>query len=59
MDESGDLKNVEFFHEMAGFNRLASDAVKKWRFQAATYKGKPIASKTTIAFIFQTPSPAN
>jgi hypothetical protein len=35
---------------------LVSDALKKWRFQAATFNGKPITSKTTIAFVFQTPS---
>jgi hypothetical protein len=42
--------------EWSGFNNLVSDALKKWRFQAATFNGKPVTSKTVIAFIFQTPA---
>jgi hypothetical protein len=56
VDGSGDVKAVEFLHGMAGFNNLVSDALKKWRFQAATLDGKPVTSKTVIAFIFQPPS---
>lgn len=56
VDESGQVKNVDLLHGMAAFNNLASDALKKWRFQAATFKGKPITSKTVVAFIFQPPS---
>jgi TonB family protein len=50
VDDSGDVKAVEFLHGMPGFNNLASDALKKWRFQAATFNGKPVTSKTVIAF---------
>jgi outer membrane biosynthesis protein TonB len=57
VDESGEVKNVDLLHGMVGFNNLVSDALKKWRFQAATFKGKPITSKTIVAFIFQPPSP--
>jgi TonB family protein len=56
VDGSGDVKTVEFLHGMAGFNNLVSDALKKWRFQAATFNGKPVASKTVVAFICQTPA---
>ncbi len=56
VDDSGDVKAVEFFHGMAGFNNLVSDALKKWHFKAATLAGKPITSKTVVAFIFQTPA---
>ena len=56
VDDSGNVKAVEFLHGMVGFNNLVSDALKKWRFQAATFNGKPIKSKTVIAFIFQTPA---
>jgi outer membrane biosynthesis protein TonB len=41
---------------MEVFNAFASDAVKKWRFQAATLDGKAITSKTVIAFAFQPPA---
>jgi hypothetical protein len=56
VDDSGDVKAVEFLHGMAGFNNLVSDALKKWRFQSATLDGKPIKSKTIVAFIFQAPA---
>jgi TonB family protein len=56
VDGSGDVKAVEFLHGMPGFNDLVSDALKKWRFQAATFDGKPVTSKTVVAFIFQSPA---
>jgi TonB family protein len=59
VDESGEVKNVDFLHGMANFNNLVSDALKKWRFQAATFKGTPTTSKTVIAFIFQAPWSSN
>lgn len=55
VDGSGDVKGVDFLHGMEGFNNLVSDALKKWHFQAATFNGKPITSKTVIAFTFQPP----
>ena len=59
VDESGEVKNVDFLHRMANFDNLVSDALKKWRFQAATFKSKPTTSKTVIAFIFQAPLSSN
>jgi TonB family protein len=56
VDDSGAVKDVDFLHRMDGFNSLVSDTLRKWRFQAATLNGKPITSKTAIAFVFQTPS---
>jgi TonB family protein len=56
VDDSGAVKDVDFLHRMEGFNSLVSDALKEWRFQAATFNGKPFTSKTVIAFVFQTPS---
>ena len=53
---SGDVDRVEFLHGMVGFNKLVSEALRKWRFQPATFDGKPITSKTVIAFVFQTPA---
>jgi hypothetical protein len=56
VDGSGAVKDVDFLHRMEGYNSLVSDALKKWRFQAATFNGKPITSKTVVALVFQTPS---
>ena len=56
VDNSGEVKGVDFLHGMEVFNNFASDALKKWRFQAATLNGKPITSKTVIAFAFQPPA---
>jgi len=58
VDSSGEVTNVDFLHGMEGFNKLVSDALKEWRFQAASFNGSPIASKTVVAFIFQ-PPPGN
>jgi TonB family protein len=56
VDNSGEVKGVDFLHGMDVFNNFVSDALKKWRFQAATLAGKSITSKTVIAFVFQPPA---
>jgi hypothetical protein len=50
------VKSVDFLHGMDVFNNFVSDALQKWRFQAATLDGKSITSKTVIAFVFQPPA---
>lgn len=57
VDTVGDVKDVNLLHTMATFDGLALDALKKWRFRAATVRGKPVISKILIAFIFHTPPP--
>jgi TonB family protein len=52
---AGDVKNVSLLHSMPGFNDFALHALKRWRFRAATFQGKPVTSDTVVAFIFQTP----
>jgi TonB family protein len=56
VDNSGKVKSVDFLHGMDVFNNFVSDALQKWRFQAATLEGKSITSKTVIAFVFQPPA---
>jgi TonB family protein len=56
VDGSGNVKNVEFLHGMEVFNNLVSEALKKWRFQAGKCNGKPITSKTVVAFVFRAPA---
>ena len=56
IDESGNIAKTAFLHSLGGFNNLVSEALKKWRFQAATFDRNPIRSKTVIAFVFQTPT---
>jgi TonB family protein len=55
IDGAGNVKDVEFLHGMENFNNFVSVALKQWRFKAATLNGKPITSKTIIAFAFQPP----
>jgi TonB family protein len=55
VDGSGMITGVDFLHGMERFNNLVSKALKAWRFQAATFNGKSITSKTIIAFVFQPP----
>ncbi len=59
VDSAGNVKNVNVLHEMAGFNHFAQEALKNWRFQAATVRGRPVTSKIVVAFIFQPPPPTS
>jgi TonB family protein len=59
VDSAGDVKNVNVLHGMASFNRFAQEALKNWRFGAATVHGSPVTSKITVAFIFQPPPSSN
>lgn len=55
VDSAGDVKDVNLLHGVAIFNSFAREALKKWRFRAATLRGKPVTSKIVVAFIFQSP----
>jgi TonB family protein len=59
VDAAGDVKDVTLLHGMANFDSFAKEALKKWRFRAATLHGKPVPSKIVIAFIFQSPYNSN
>jgi hypothetical protein len=54
----GKIESTKVLREMSEpgpFTALATDALGKWQFQAATLRGKPVASKVAIAFVFQAP----
>jgi TonB family protein len=55
IDVEGNVKNVDVLHGMANFNRFALAALKNWRFQAATVRGRSVTSNIIVAFIFQPP----
>ncbi|MGC1188468.1 MAG: energy transducer TonB [Candidatus Acidiferrales bacterium] len=56
VDRAGSAESTKVLRMMGGpFTALATDALGKWRFQAATLRGKPVASKIAVAFIFQAP----
>jgi TonB family protein len=55
VDDEGNVKNVGVLHGMANFNQFAQGALKNWRFQAATGRGRPVTSNIVVAFIFQAP----
>lgn len=59
VDSAGEIQHLDLLHDMANFNSFAQEALKKWRFHAATLHGKPVASKIVIAFIFQPPFSSN
>jgi TonB family protein len=59
VNTAGDVKDVNFLHRMASFDNLVLDALKKWKFHAAILRGKPVTSKTVIAFVFQPPPSTN
>jgi TonB family protein len=55
VNSEGRIESTEVLRGTAPFTELAVDALRNWRFQAATLHGKPISSQLPIAFIFQTP----
>jgi TonB family protein len=59
VDSAGNIKHLDLLHGMANFNSFAQEALKKWRFRAATLRGKAVTSKVVIAFIFQPPRSSN
>jgi hypothetical protein len=56
--KSGAIQHLKVVRDLPPFTQFALSATSKWRFQAATLDGKPVASNLAIAFVF--PSlPAN
>jgi TonB family protein len=55
----GHVKDVNFLYRTASFDNFVLDALKRWRFRAAILRGKPVTSKTVIAFVFQPPPSTN
>jgi Gram-negative bacterial TonB protein C-terminal len=53
---AGNVESTKVLRAMdARFTALATDALAEWQFQAATLRGKPVASKIAIAFVFLAP----
>lgn len=59
VDSKGDVKDVTLLHALANFDSFAKEALKNWRFRAATLHGKPVTAKIVVAFIFQSPYNSN
>lgn len=57
VDDNGKIEGVKVIRSMRGFTQFALRAVKQWRFQPATLKGKPVVSNVAIAFVFAPPHP--
>jgi len=56
--KSSAIQHLKVVRDLPPFTQFALSATNKWRFQAATLDGKPIASNLAIAFVFP-PLPAN
>jgi TonB family protein len=56
--KSSAIQHLKVVRDLPPFTQFALSATNKWRFQAATLDGKPIASNLSIAFVFP-PLPAN
>lgn len=57
VDDHGKVKRMKVIRSMRGFTQFALRAAKRWQFQSATVKGKPVASNVAIAFVFAPPNP--
>lgn len=58
---AGNARDIKVLHDMGPgpFTPFSLDALKKWRFQAATLNGKSVPATLAVAFIFQRPPTTN
>lgn len=59
LDADGDVDSVSPLHDVAAFAPKAIDAVKKWKFDAATFDGLPVRSAVTVAVFFTPAASSN
>jgi periplasmic protein TonB len=52
---SGVVGDIQVVQGANGFTREAIEAIKKWKFAAATFEGKPVAASLSVAFSFSQP----
>jgi TonB family protein len=55
VNRDGEAEHVQTLKDLAPFTQPALDALKKWKFVAATLGGQPVSAKVPIAFVFQLP----
>jgi Gram-negative bacterial TonB protein C-terminal len=58
VSKSSAIQHLKIVRDLTPFTQFALSIANKWRFQAATLDGKPVASNLAIAFVFP-PLPAN
>jgi len=51
----GEIQNVRVLHQARGFTQQAIGAVRKWKFRAASFNGKPVEAAIPVAFSFSQP----
>lgn len=55
VSSGGEIQNVRVLQHAKGFTKQAVEAVKKWKFQAARFNGKPVQASIPVAFSFSQP----
>jgi TonB family protein len=53
---SGQVENVRVVRDIPSLTQEAVRSAKKWKFRPATLDGKPVATKTVVAFTFVNPT---
>jgi outer membrane biosynthesis protein TonB len=56
--KSSAIQHLKVVRDLPPFTQFALSATNKWRFQAATLDGRPVASTLIVAFVFP-PLPTN
>ena len=52
---TGAIEKVRVLQGAQGFTQQAVEAIKKWKFAAARFEGKPVAASIPVAFSFSQP----
>jgi hypothetical protein len=56
VDATGQVQGVIVARGIGSLSGTASKAVKTWKFTAASYKGKAVASDVVVAYVFASPA---
>jgi hypothetical protein len=55
LSAAGEIESIRRVRQVASLTEAAERALKQWRFRPATLDGKPVRSKTSVAFSFARP----
>jgi len=56
ISETGEVGDIKVLRDVAPLTSAATSAIKGWKFQAATLRGKPVAAKVVLALVYRSPT---
>jgi TonB family protein len=53
----GAIAGIRTLHDIVSLTSEAQKAIKRWKFRAAQYDGRPVRAEVVVAFVFRLPAP--